>query len=100
MRSGESAPVIPATRTATAWFSLAAVMVLVVGILVFILQNLQSVKVSFLSWHWRIPLGMDLLFAAIVGGLVVFAAGSMRIVQLRRLARRHAGKPRAGSDRR
>jgi uncharacterized integral membrane protein len=91
--------VIPATKTATAWFSLAAVMILIVAILCFILQNLQSVKVSFLSLNWRIPLGIDLLFAAIVGGLVVFAMGSMRILQLRRLARRHARKPHTESDR-
>ena len=89
--------VIPATRTAATWFRLAAVMIMVVGILAFILQNLQSVKVSFLSLHWRIPLGMDLLFAAVLGGLIVFAAASLRILQLRRLARRHARRSHAGS---
>lgn len=95
-RVESSEAVIPSTRTASAWFGLAAAMVMLVGILVFILQNLQSVKVSFLTMHWRIPLGMDLLFAAILGGLIVFAAGSMRILQLRRLARRHARKRPAG----
>jgi uncharacterized integral membrane protein len=94
-RVDSSEAIIPSTRTASAWFSLAAVMVLLVCALVFILQNLQSVKVSFLTLHWRIPLGIDLLFAAILGGLIVFAAGSLRILQLRRLARRHARQPPA-----
>jgi uncharacterized integral membrane protein len=64
-------------------------MVLLVVLLVFILQNLQKVKVSFFAVHWRAPLAVDLLFATVLGGLIVFAAGSIRILQLRRLARRH-----------
>ena len=64
-------------------------------LLVFILQNLQTAKVSFFTVHWRAPLAVDLLFATVLGALVVFAAGSVRILQLRREARRHA----AGADR-
>lgn len=64
-------------------------MILLVILLVFILQNLQEVKVSFFTVHWRAPLAVDLLFATVLGGLVVFTAGSVRILQLRRIARRH-----------
>jgi uncharacterized integral membrane protein len=63
---------------------------LLLVVLVFILQNLKSVRVSFFWVHWRIPLAIDLLLAAILGGLIVFTAGSVRILQLRRLVRRHA----------
>jgi len=72
-------------------------MVLLVVLLVFILQNLQRVKVSFFTVHWRAPLAVDLLFATVLGGLVVFAAGSVRIIQLRRTARRNQpGVERSG----
>lgn len=78
-----------ATRGASSWLAVAAGMILLVILLVFILQNLQEVKVSFFTVHWRAPLAVDLLFATVLGGLVVFTAGSVRIIQLRRIARRH-----------
>jgi uncharacterized integral membrane protein len=75
---------------------LAGTGVVLVAVIVFILQNLSSVKVSFFFWHWRIPLGIDLLLSAILGGVVVFAAGSLRILQLRRLAQRHSRRHKGG----
>lgn len=80
---------IPHTRTAQTWFSLSAGMVMLVVVLVFILQNLHSVKVHFLWATWTIPLAVDLLLATVLGGLIMFTVGSVRIVQLRRLARRN-----------
>lgn len=87
----EAPPVvaIPHTRTAQTWFSLSAGMVMLVVVLVFILQNLHSVKVHFLWATWTIPLAVDLLLATVLGGLIMFTVGSVRIVQLRRLARRN-----------
>jgi uncharacterized integral membrane protein len=68
-------------------------MALVVVVLVFILQNLKTVRVSFFSLDWRIPLALDLLFAAVLGGLIVLAVISLRNLQRRRAARRHARRP-------
>lgn len=64
-------------------------MILLVVLLVFILQNIKEVKVSFFTVHWRTPLAVALLFATILGGLIVFAAGSVHIIQLRRVVRHH-----------
>lgn len=58
-------------------------------LLVFILQNSRSVKVSFLGLSGRLPLGVALLFAGIAGVLLVAIPGTARIWQLRRDARRH-----------
>jgi putative membrane protein len=60
-------------------------------ILVFILQNLQSVDVYFLVFHWHLPLAVALLFAMVLGAVVVLAFGAERILQLRVAirARRH-----------
>jgi uncharacterized integral membrane protein len=59
-----------------------------VVILVFILQNLQSVEVYFLAFHGHLPLAVALLFAMVVGAIVVLAFGGARILQLRLAARR------------
>lgn len=80
----------PLTRASAVWAAMAAGLVLLVVVLVFILENLQEVKVSFFTAHWRIPLGVDLLLAAVLGGLVVFSAGAVRLFQLRLHARRQA----------
>jgi uncharacterized integral membrane protein len=76
------------TRASSFWVGLIAGIVALVVILVFILENLHDVHATFFGVHWDIPLGIDLLLAAILGGAVVFVAGTTRIVQLRMLARR------------
>ena len=88
--SPSKTPVIPTTRTASTWVALAVALVLLVLVLVFILQNLKAARVSFFTVHWKIPLGLDLLFAAVSGGLIALTTASLRILQLRRLVRRHA----------
>ena len=71
-----------------AWTGVGVALVCLVVVVVFVLQNLDSVRVSFFGAHWRAPLAVDLLLAAVLGGLIVFGFGSVRIIQLRRAARR------------
>lgn len=78
---------VAGTRTSHTWVGLAAGLFFLVVVLVFILQNLKSVKAHFFWATWSIPLAVDLLLAAVLGALVMFTAGSLRIVQLRRAAR-------------
>jgi uncharacterized integral membrane protein len=75
-------------RASRTWVTLAAGLVATVLVLVFILQNLHSARAHFFTADWSIPLGVDLLLAAVLGGLIVFTAGSIRILQLRRAAHR------------
>jgi len=63
-------------------------LVALVVILVFILQNQKSVEVSFLTFSGHLPLAVALLFAVILGALIVFAFGSARLLQLRMVAGR------------
>lgn len=56
-------------------------------LLIFIAQNTTSAAFQFLGWHWTLPLGVAILLAAVVGGLITVAAGTARIVQLRRAAK-------------
>ncbi len=57
-------------------------------LLIFIIQNTTSTPFQFLGWHWTLPLGVAILLAAVVGGLLTVAVGTARILQLRRAAKK------------
>ena len=76
------------TRAAAAWTALAVGMLILIVLLIFIAQNTTSETFAFLGWHWNLPLGVAILLAAVCGGLITVIAGTARIYQLRRAARR------------
>jgi lipopolysaccharide assembly protein A len=82
-------PGAPVKRTRVGQARVAAVLfaLILVLLLIFILQNNQSVEISFLGAHGHLPLGVALLFAAILGILLLAIPGTWRIIQLRRTAR-------------
>jgi uncharacterized integral membrane protein len=80
---------IEPTRTSMVWTMVGIGVVLLVSILVFILQNSQRVRMQFLMVNGTLPLGVALLFAALLGALLVLVAGAARVLQLRVVARRH-----------
>src|SRR5467141_2520625 len=79
---GEPLPGERRTRLSGAWTAVVVGLIALVLILVFILQNQQSVEVSFLMFHGHLPLAVAMLFALILGSVVVFAFGAARIFQL------------------
>jgi lipopolysaccharide assembly protein A len=86
--SDESLPGERRTRLSGAWTAIVVGLVALVVILVFILQNQQSVEVTFLMFHGHLPLAVALLFALILGAVIVVAFGAARILQLRMVAGR------------
>jgi lipopolysaccharide assembly protein A len=58
-------------------------------LLIFIVENGQRASISYFGAHGHMPLGVALLFAAVLGILMVVIPGTARIVQLRIAARRH-----------
>jgi len=76
------------TRLSGAWTAVVVGLVALVVILVFILQNPKSVEVSFLMFSGHLPLAVALLFAMLLGALIVFAFGAARLLQLRMVAGR------------
>jgi uncharacterized integral membrane protein len=77
------------TRLGGWWVALIASAVVLLLLLIFVLQNGQRVRISFLGGaRASLPLGVALLLAAIGGVLIVAIPGTGRIIQLRRLARR------------
>ena len=77
------------TRAAALWGALIIGFLILIVLLIFIAQNTVSTQVTFLVWHWNLPLGVGILFAAVAGGLLTVAVGAVRIYQLRRAAKRN-----------
>jgi uncharacterized integral membrane protein len=61
-------------------------------VLIFIIQNSNAVSISFLGAHLRLSLAVALFLAAIAGALLMAAAGTARIAQLRQIIRRDRRK--------
>ncbi|HET6870914.1 MAG TPA: lipopolysaccharide assembly protein LapA domain-containing protein [Solirubrobacteraceae bacterium] len=84
----DQAATIPKTRTGRAHSALIAGAIVLILLLVFILENTESVKITYFGAGFHMPLGVALLLAAIGGALLVGIVGTARIVQLRRSVRR------------
>jgi uncharacterized integral membrane protein len=78
------------SRTGGLWVGLILSALVLLFLLVFILQNGDPVQISFFAVEGVLPTGVALLLAAIAGILLVAIPGSIRILQLRRAARRGA----------
>lgn len=76
------------TKAAATWTGLVIGVVVLVLLMVFILQNLDKVTVNLFFWEFSIPLGVILLLAAITGAVIMVLAGGIRIVQIRRMAKK------------
>ena len=76
------------TGLGAVWTALTIAILALLAILVFILQNSSTVAISFLFFHGRLPLAIALLFAMILGAVIVLASGAARIFQQRGVARR------------
>ena len=75
------------TRAAAMWTALILGFFILIVLLIFIAQNTTTTPFQFLGWHWSLPLGVAILFAAVAGGLLTVAVGAVRMFQLRRAAK-------------
>ena len=85
-----TAPAVRHSRSGGLWVGLILSALVLLFLLVFILQNGDPVQISFFALEGVLPTGVALLLAAIAGILLVAIPGSVRILQLRRVARRQA----------
>lgn len=90
------------TRMGAVWFAAASFALVLVFLLIFVLQNSREVEISYLGARGHLPLGVALVFAAVLGILLVVIPGTARIIQLRIHARRHhateAGHPSTAQE--
>jgi lipopolysaccharide assembly protein A len=80
------------TRISGMRSSLIAGLGLLIVVMIFIIQNAHSVNIGFLGAHLRLSLAVALVLAAIAGALIMAAAGTARITQLRQIMRRDRRK--------
>jgi uncharacterized integral membrane protein len=85
---GEARRQVEPTRASAVWTALAVGVLVLVAILIFVVQNSAKVRINFLWMHGTLGLGIALLISAILGILLTLAVGSVRMLQLRRLAKR------------
>ena len=77
------------TRAGALWTALAGGFLVLVLLLVFIMQNTDTTTIHLFGWAWQLPVGVALLLGAIAGGLLTFLVGTVRILQLRRAAKKN-----------
>jgi uncharacterized integral membrane protein len=76
------------SRTSGFWGAVIGLVVVLVLLAVFVLQNTRSVEISFLAWTGTAPLAAALLIATAAGLAIAASAGTLRILQLRRRVKR------------
>lgn len=86
------------TRIASIRIGLIAGVGALILLVIFIIQNTHTVHISFLGAHASLSLAVALLIAAIAGALVMAAAGTARITQLRRSMRRTRKRANPGGQ--
>ena len=79
---------VPHSRTGVLWTGLILSALVLLLLLIFIVQNNTPVQITFLGLSGTLPAGVALLVAAVAGLLLVAIPGGLRILQLRKAARR------------
>jgi uncharacterized integral membrane protein len=79
---------LKATRASAVWIALVVGVLVLIAILIFVAQNSAKVRINFLWMHGTLALGIALLISAILGILLAMAIGTVRMLELRRLAKR------------
>lgn len=77
------------SRTSSAWVGVVVFTVVFALLLIFILQNTQSVQITFFAATGNLPLAVAMLLAAVAGVLLAAVVAGLRIRQLRRRIRHH-----------
>jgi uncharacterized integral membrane protein len=79
----------PRTVAGSTWVLACIAVLILIVLVVFIAQNTESVRVSLFGFHGRFPLAVALLAAVAAGCVLTLGLGTTRILQLRRIVRRH-----------
>ena len=81
--------VIERTRAGGFWTALTLFAIVLLLLLIFILQNGRKVDITLYWAEVQLPLAVALLLAAVFGALLAASAAGARILQLRRVAKKH-----------
>lgn len=76
------------TRASSVYIGAGVVLILLIIVLDFILQNLHQTNIHLFAADFSLPVGIMVLLGAIGGGLIVMVISLFHVVQLRRANRR------------
>lgn len=85
---------VPRTRAGAAWVGICAATLAAVVLIIFMLQNTRTVRISFLWMDGSLPLALALLIAGVGVGILTMLIGTARLAQLRRLVHDRSRQPR------
>ncbi len=71
------------SKIGTVWFTLAAFVLLLLLLIIFILQNSMTVRLQYFGSKVTLQFGVAMLIAAVAGSLLTLLVGSARIIQLK-----------------
>lgn len=91
--SADATSTVGRTRSGGLWVGLIVAAIVLVLLLVFILQNLQSVQINLLGFDGHLPLAVAILLGVAAGAVLIAVPGTVRILQLRRNVRRAGPTP-------
>ena len=86
-------PPVERTRAASFWVAVVVTALILIALIIFLAQNNREISVHFLGWSGHISQALALLIAAVCGALLVAIPASIRVVQLRRGAKKAAQRP-------
>lgn len=81
-------PKVKGSIAASTWIALIIGFLLLILLIVFILQNQQSVELNIFAWSGAFPAGIAFLLFAIGGALFMALIGGWRMLELRRQIKR------------
>lgn len=84
----KTTPKVKSSLAGGTWAALIIGALLLILLLVFILQNQQSVELNLFVWSFEFPAGIGYLFSAITGALIMALVGGVRMLELRRQLRK------------
>lgn len=83
-------PKVKGSLAGSTWVAMIVGLFLLIALLAFILQNQQPVELKLWTWEFSFPAGVGFLLAAIVGALIMALVGGVRMLELRRQAKKNA----------
>ena len=76
------------SRASGFWATVVVLVIVLVLLAIFVLQNTRGVEIRFLGWNGSVPLAAAMMISAAAGLVLAVAAGTLRILQLRRRVKR------------
>ncbi len=86
--SSRSSTKVEGSFAASTWAALIVGSVLLIGLIIFILQNQQTAELNFFQWTWHLPAGIAFLLFSIAGALIMALVGGWRMFELRHQLRK------------